>query len=372
MSLEGRVVVAGAGPGGVAAVRRLRERAGGRLELVLIEREERVWYLPGTVPVALGDSRADDWSAGVRIEGVRFVVGEAVGFCGGGVELSGGGRVEADAVIAAPGLHLETGALSRRPGLHAFWDPAGAARAAGAVRELREGVVAVVISSLPYRCPPAPYGLAMQLSHLYRSLGRGGIRVVMVTPEEEPLAALGERVSGFIRGALLDAGVELATGFELDLEAADGRELRSAGGESLAYDLALAVPPHGRSPLLRELPGGAPVVEVSPVFETSERGLFVVGDAAATPLPRAADAASAAGRTAADAVLERLGLTPEEHLPRPECYIGHGGGRYSKISLSYPGGLPPEGRAAVSIGGPSEEYGREFGAAFERWRALRS
>ena len=91
------------------------------------------------------------------------------------------------------------------------------------------------------------------------------------------------------------------------------------------------------------------------------------------PLPRAADVAAAAGRTAADTVLERFGLAsaPDPHRPEPECYLGHGGGRYSRISLRYPDGLPPAGSAAVEIEGPSSDLAAGFGRSFDLWRDLR-
>jgi sulfide:quinone oxidoreductase len=73
-------------------------------------------------------------------------------------------------------------------------------------------------------------------------------------------------------------------------------------------------------------------------------------------------------------VLERLGLSSgqESHLPEPECYVGHGGGFYSRISLRYPHGLPPTGEAEVTLEGPSESLAEGFEEAFTRWRALRS
>ena len=115
------------------------------------------------------------------------------------------------------------------------------------------------------------------------------------------------------------------------------------------------------------------MVRVSSRFESMEPGLFVVGDAAMVPLPRAAGVAAAGGRTAADAVLERLGLSDgrEPHLPEPECYVGHGGGLYSRISLRYPEGLPPVGSAQVMIEGPSRGLAAGFERSFDRWRELR-
>jgi sulfide:quinone oxidoreductase len=303
---------------------------------------------------------------------VEVRIGEVEELSGDGVKLDGQ-WTKADAVIAAPGLDLDVYWLPDTPRVCAFWDPPGAAAAVKAVHELRGNVVAVVVSSLPYRCPPAPYGMAMQLAEHYRALGRG-VRVVLITPEEEPLAALDEGVPGFLRASCATAGVEILTGFQPDLASFGDRELRSTKGATINCDLALVIPPHVRSPLLAGLPGQGPLVEVSYEFESAESGLFVVGDAAATPLPRAADVAAAGGRTAADAVLARLGLSPEQepHLPTPVCFVGHGGELFSRISLWYPGGLPPRGSARVMIQGPSRRFAGEFEDAFARWREVRN
>lgn len=367
-----RVAITGAGPGGVAAARRIMERSGGNVEVLLVEREGAAEYLPGAISTLLGETPRERWRQRVAIEGVEVRAGEAEEVSGGGVRLNGR-WVGADCVIAAPGLRLDAGSIPDLPGVFALWDPAGAAAATGAVRGLREGTVAVVVSSLPYRCPPAPYGLAMQLAGFYDELERD-IRVVLATPEAEPLASLGGGVPEFLRESCVAAGVELRTGFRPDLSSFGSGELRPVEGASLSYDLALVIPPHARSPLLAGLPGDGPLVEVSPRFESAEGGLFVVGDAAATPLPRAADAAAAAGRTAADAALARLGFSSEEdaHLPAPECFVGHGGELFSRISLRYPDGLPPRGAAEVTLEGPSRRFAGEFEEAFDRWRALRS
>jgi sulfide:quinone oxidoreductase len=91
------------------------------------------------------------------------------------------------------------------------------------------------------------------------------------------------------------------------------------------------------------------------------------------PLPRAADVAAAGGRTAADAALENLGLFRgrEPHPPAPECYVHHGEGSYSRISLRYPDGLPPRARPEITLEGPSERLAAGFEASFDRWLGLR-
>jgi sulfide:quinone oxidoreductase len=357
----------------VAAARQLRDRAAEGIEVVMIERESTVEYLPGTILTLLGETSSVHWRQRLALKDVDVRAGEVKELSGEGVTLDGR-WVGADAVIAAPGLRLDAGQLPNSSSeVYAFWDPRGATAAAKAVQELPGGVMVVAISSLPYRCPPAPYGMAMQLAAHYRAQDRG-VRVLLTTPEEEPLATIGEGVPGFLRSSCASAGVELLTDFQADLASLGDRELRSTKGIDISYDLALMIPPHTRSPLLAGLPGQGPLVEVSSEFESTQSGLFVVGDAAETALPRAADAAATGGRTAADAVLARLGLpqAQEPHLPEPECYIGHGGNFYSRISLRYPDGLPPAGEAEVTLEGPSKSLAAGFEEAFSRWRALRS
>lgn len=339
--------------------------------MILFERAETVEYLPATIPIFLGRTPRERWRQRLDLRGVRIETGEVQELPGRGVKLDGQ-FYGADAVVAAPGLALDLGRVPNAPNVRAFWDPAGAEAAAGAAGGVEGGTVAVVISSLPYRCPPAPFGMAMELAARYREEGRD-IRVVLTTPEEVPLTAVGGEVPGFLTRSCARAAVDLLTDFEPDLVGLEEGKLRALGGREIHFDVAFVVPPHTRSPLLTALPGEGPLVPVSPSFESSEPGLFVVGDAAMAPLPRAADAAAAEGRRAADAALEMLGVAPDggPHLPTPECYVGHGGGAYSRISLRYPDGLPPAGRALTEIEGPSVELASGFEESFARWRALR-
>lgn len=247
---QSRVTVIGGGPAGIAAARRLRERAAGEVAVTLVQRGGSCEHLPGTLPVALGEHPLSRFVASIDLEGVEVLAGEVSEISARRVRLDGN-ILEADYVIAAPGL--ETADVPEGPGVHAVWSPS---EAEAVQEDLRcvSGTMAVVVSSLPYRCPPAPYSLAMQLAAAQRRSDNPA-KVALTTPEEEPLSMLGGGVPEFLRESCEEAGVELHTGFVPDPVALESGDLRSERDDELPADVRLVVPSHVRPPALGHLPG---------------------------------------------------------------------------------------------------------------------
>lgn len=366
-----RIVVIGAGPGGIAAATQLHKQASDQIEIILIERNGTAEFLPGTLATALGQTSPADWQQPLRLPGITVKAGEVTQVSGHGVAVDGD-SLTADFVIAAPGLALDDTAVPQQPNIIPFWSPSTAAAASDAVQSMHSGRVAVIMAGLPYRCPPAPFSLAMQLAHHYQQ-AKKGVDVFITTPEERPLAIIGNGIPEHLERSCAELDVAIFPRFQPDWGKSGENEVVSRDGRSQPFDLALVVPPHVRSPLFRHLPGDGPLVSVSPQFESDESGLFVIGDAAKTPFPRAAGAATAQGKTAADAILARLGLIEPAppHAPEPECYIGHGGSMFSKIAMRYPNGLPPQAKPEVYLDAPSTTLADGFAAAFETWKAQR-
>lgn len=363
------VIVVGGGDAGLAASLHL-SAAGVRVRLVT--EGGKAGYLPGVPDVILGRARVSRLLVRLDLPQIEVIAGRVREVRPTGVRI-GGDWVPADAVVAAPGLVLAR-PRARVEAAHVLpcWDLPSSAMTTARLSGLERGTVAIVIASLPYRCPPAPFGLAMRLSRHLHERGRG-VRVVLTTPEAHPLAALGPEPGTHLLEACARSGVEVRLGWAPDREALDSGQVVGEDREPLAADLVLLVPPHRASPLLAELAGEGPLVPVDAQFETRWAGLFVAGDAAASPYPRAAGAAVASGKAAAQGALARLGLSGrgEEGPPKLECYVGHGGDIYSRLSVRYPQGPPPRGRPQVLIEGPSADLGAEFAEGFRSWLRAR-
>jgi sulfide:quinone oxidoreductase len=341
-----RVVVVGAGPGGLAAVARLRERGAGSLELVLLTPGRRATFLAGTLDVAVGVAEPDRFGGRVALEGVQCV-DAAVDRVEADCVLIGDERVDADAVIAAPGLAL--GTVPAWPRAVAAWDPAGAARARDAMPDVAAGRVLVAALALPYRCPPALFALAVRLAEQHFA-ARHMTRVLAATPEPFPLAAVGGDAPSLVMESCSAAGVELELGFAADVSASRDGVLCGADGRELRYDAAFLVPPHVRARCLSTLPGEGPMVPVHADGSVDGGTLYVVGDAADTGLPRAAGVATGKGIVAADAVLEALGIAaaPPPGAIEASCFMYHPRGAVSRVRVVADGG-----GLSVAIDGPS-------------------
>jgi sulfide:quinone oxidoreductase len=357
------VAVIGAGPGGLAAAKRLVQRAAGRINVVLVNPKATATHLASTAEVALGWVQPDFAEVPISLSGVRVRIGEAQ-IAHDLRLLVDGAPFPAAAVIAAPGLSLDFDAVPEDEPVVAAWDPQSARRAGELLRAAE--IICLIVARVPYRCPPAPFGLATRLA-------ARGQRVTVCTPEATPLLGVGPPAARLLQQACKDAGVRLASCFQADLSAGLHGRVRSLGGDEISFDAALVIPPHRRSSALQALPGDGPLVGCQPDGRVGER-LWVVGDAREAPLPRAAGVAAAQGRNAADAVLAELGIVnaPPPALPEPSCWLWVDERRAARIGLRFPDGLPLKGHSIVQIDGPSAKLAAEAQRGVEELAAQAS
>ncbi len=175
-------------------------------------------------------------------------------------------------------------------------------------------------------------------------------RVVATTPEPLPLAGVGGEAPALVMEACAAAGVEVERSLLVDLAASRDGMLRSRDGRELAYDAAFLVPPHVRADCLSDLPGDGPLVAVGERGSVDGTALYVIGDAAATGLPRAAGVARGSGAAAADGALEAIGIAPAPP-PGPieaACFMFHAGGAASRLRVTVDGS-----RQQVEVDPPS-------------------
>jgi sulfide:quinone oxidoreductase len=309
-----RIVIAGGSIAGLEALLALRTLAGPQPRITLItDRVHRVersasvadLFDRGVAPVHDIDAIAADQGAELHLDRLAIVRR-------GAVELSGGLRVDFDALVIAIGardLHALPGAVT--------FSGVGDIPAAQAVRDellAREaGSVAFVVPTTA-TWPLPLYELALRSAAHLRSAGLHDVPVTIVTPEPAPLAIFGPRAAAALQPLLERLGVAMRVGVR-PLEAVPG-ELRLDDGGALAVDRVVALPSaHGRPPagLPSDANGFLPVDPHGRVDGTP--GVYAAGDAADFPLKQGGLAAQQADAVAAAIAADLAGDPPPAPTP---------------------------------------------------------
>jgi sulfide:quinone oxidoreductase len=312
-----KVVIAGGGVAALEATLALRALAEERVSIEVVAPEPDFVYRPLSVadPFQVGETRKFPLAQLVEAAGARLLPARVVAIDPGerAVVTQGGKICPYDAVLVALGAHPREaveGALT-------FTGPESHERLGALLDEVLAGDVRRIAFALPTGVTwPLPlYELALLTSsfavdHLVRD-----VEVVVVSPEDRPLALFGEHVSETIAELLDDREIELRLR-TIAGSFADG-ELRVAPGGSIEADRVVALP-RLEGPRIEGLPsdrdGFLPVDGRCRVG--TEVDVYAAGDATQYPLKQGGIAAQMADVAAAEiAALAGAPVEPEPFKP---------------------------------------------------------
>ncbi|TAM79626.1 MAG: NAD(P)/FAD-dependent oxidoreductase [Acidobacteria bacterium] len=293
--MSGRtVVVLGAGVGGLVAANELRRMLGRDHRVLLVERNLRHAFAPSFLWLMTGDRKQAQITRDVRNlvrPGIEVIEGEvlAINPADRRVETSAG-TLNFDDLIISLGAELAPELIPDLANAsHTFFTADGAARLHEALSSFAGGKVAIVISSLPYKCPGAPHEGAMLISDSFRKRGmRNKVDIHLFTPEPLPLPVAGPELGAAVRQMLETKGITFHPSHKLTHFDPNSRELRFEGKETFHCDLLVTIPPH-RSPSVVRQSGLANEAGWIPVdratLETKHPNIYAIGDITAIPLP---------------------------------------------------------------------------------------
>ena len=288
------IVILGGGVGGLVAANELRHRLPHTHRVVLVEKNPRHAFAPSFLWLMTGDRSLDQITRDVGTltrPGVEVILAEAqaLDLTQRRVETSSQAWTY-DYLILALGAELAPEAI---PGLaeaaHTFYTLDGAAKLRDKLQEFDGGRVAIVVSSLPYKCPGAPHEAAMLVADTLRRRGvRDRAEVHLFTPEPQPMPVAGPALGEAVQQMLARQGVQFHPLYKLSKVDVATRELVFEGRTSFRYDLLVAIPPH-RGPRLAREAGLANELGWVPVeretLQTRHENVFALGDMTTIPVP---------------------------------------------------------------------------------------
>ncbi len=355
-----RVLVLGAGFGGLELSSRLSGQFGAAVDIVLIDRSDSFVFGFSKLDVMFGRTTPDmvcQRYQDIVKPGVRFVRSaiRAIDPHARRVETDAG-AFDADILVVALGADLHP---EDTPGLveggHEFYTVAGAFALRDVLAEFPGGRVVVGVTSTPFKCPPAPSETALLLDDHLRARGlRDRSHISLVMPMGAPIPP-SPAASAVLLDAFAERGIEwLPDRAVRGLDPVRNVALLGDGAE-LPYDLFLGIPRH-RAPHVvvqagMTVDGWIPVNSLS--LETSFPDVYAIGDVTSVGTPKAGVFAEGQAAVVAERIAARIrdDRQDSQYDGRGTCYVEFGDGRVGKVDVQFVSGQKPNG----ALEGPSVE-----------------
>ena len=366
-----RVLILGAGFGGLELASTLDATLGSDVEVTLVDRAEGFVFGFSKLDVMFGRATADHVLhryEDLAPPGVRFVRSDvrSIDPVRRRVETADG-PLEGDVLVVALGADLHPEAT---PGLaeagHEFYTVAGAFAAREVLASFDGGHVVVAVTSTPFKCPPAPSETALLVhDHLAARgvLDRSTVSLVMPlgvpippspTASEALLAEFEQRGIGWHPGALVRS---------LDPAA---RTCALADGTELPFDLLLGVPVHHAPQVVLDSglaeDGWVPVDPLT--LRTKFDDVYAVGDVTSVGTPKAGVFAEGQAAVVASQLVARVRgeSAAATYDGRGICYLEFGAGRVGKVDVTFLSGQAPRGALegpSLDLAGDKTRFGAE-------------
>ena len=370
-----RILILGAGFGGLELSSRLSEELGDSVDVVLVDKGDGFVFGFSKLDVMFGRVSPDHVVhrfVDVVKPGVTFVQAEVTGIDPVNRRVTtSAGELAGDVLVVALGADLHP---ELTPGLveggHEFYTVAGAFAVADALREFEGGRVVVGVTSTPFKCPPAPSETTLMVHDLLEERGLldvSSVELVLPLPVPIPPSpqASSTILETFVERGIAFRGSTLVTALDPDRKVA-----HLSDGTEMPYDLFLGVPVHRAPSVVVESglaeDGWIPVDALT--LETRFPDVYAVGDVTSVGTPKAGVFAEGQADVVASALIARVrGGDAIEYDGHGICYMEFGHEQIAMVDVYFQKGVTPHG----DLIGPSTDLmanKSDFGTSrVQRW-----
>jgi sulfide:quinone oxidoreductase len=338
------ILILGGGIGGVVTATRLRKKLPSEHRVILVERKSSYVFQPSFLWLMVGTRTAEKISRPLnKLDklGVERIQGEVENIDPEQKTVQvDGKKISADYLIVALGAEYAPETI---PGLaeagHNFYTLAGAESLRDARLNFREGHLAVLVSSIPFKCPAAPNEAAMLLEYDCRKRKiRDAVKVSLYTPEPGPMSLAGPDISKQIRQMVESKDIGYFPEHAVTEVDAANKRLHFANGEQTEFDLLAYAPPHCAPKVVIDagLTGESGWVPVDrSTLETKFSGVYAIGDvtgimlSVGKPLPKAGVFAHGEAEVVANNLIHEITGkgAPKTFDGHGECFLETGDGK---------------------------------------------
>lgn len=288
------VLILGGGSGGLATAGRLKELLGDKISITVIDKQRSFVMGFSLLRVMTGEKTEQEVTVPkekVSQKGIKFINTEVNRIdVNNGIVRTDQGEFVYDYLVVALGAEL---APEKVPGFESafhMYTLEDAKKLRDALSSFRGGSIRLVVSSTPFKCPPAPYEAAMLIDDHLRNKGlRDKSDIQIFTPEPQPMPIAGPEVGNTVVSMLNEKGIGFHSNTKVSLIDGSSKQIVFENGSREKYDLLIAIPPHTTPKVIRESGGLADASEwisVDPKnMQTKYDRVYAIGDVAAVKLP---------------------------------------------------------------------------------------
>lgn len=374
-----QIVVLGGGFGGIVAASELRKKIGREHKIVLVDKADVHIYNPSLLSVVFGEREPEKIKRELAVlnkKGIEYVNAEVLKIDPAKKTVTTSvGNFDYDYLVISLGAELA------REKIHGFKDfkesynfycIKGAAALRNGLKDFHGGRVAIAISSTPFKCPAAPYELALLLDAYFSDkLIRKATEIAVYTPEPYPMPSTGPEVGNAVREMIEKRGISFNPGKKL--KSFGNKELIFEDGSKAQADLIPWVPPHKAPNAVIDsgLTNGSGWIPIDgKTMKTKFDGIYAIGDITANKLssgitlPKAGVFAHFQGEVVAHNIAVEINKTggSKEFDGKGYCFLemGHG------IAGFASGNFYAEPKPVVNLKNPGRiwHWGK---VAFEKW-----
>lgn len=342
-----KILILGGGVGGQVASNLLGKRLDKKHDVVVVDKRAQFEFEASFPWVMMGRRKPHQITRNLSLlekRGVKFVNGEVLKIdLAERIVKTSVGDLPYDYLIVALGAELVPEAI---PGFsesaHHIYTLVAAMKLQEKLRNFSGGTVAVGVSSLPFKCPAAPYEAALLMDYYFKKKGiRQKVDLQFFTAEGRPMGVAPPEIGNMVKRMVENRNISYQPNLKLTSVDSEKREITFNGGKSMNFDLLFAVPPHRASSVVKEsrLTDESGWVSVDrKTLKTKYDNVYAIGDVTkimlkmGKPLPKAGVFAHGQAKVVAHNIVADIqGNREREFDGWGECFLEVGYGKAGMV-----------------------------------------
>ena len=359
LETRSHIVILGAGFGGLTAANMLRKGLSAEHHIVVIDKKD--YFLMGVVNLWIlgGNRRLEDSKvslSNLKNKGIEFLQDDVIqiDFHKKIVRTKLSKQIEYDYLILGLGVDFaieQINGFTENRGFN-LYDATQVPKLREKILSIKGGNIAICITDIPYKCPPAPYEASLIIDDILTQSGiRDSINVDLYTPTQIALPVAGPKISQDVVNLLNRHNINFHPLHKLK-RVINEKELEFGNGDMMDYDVLIGIPPHKIPMMVANSPGllkeGENWINVDKfTLRTNYENVFAIGDVTEikvnqyVAIPKAGIFAEAEAKVVSQQIIDEITNTNNNKSQNPRfdgkgyCFMEIGGKKAGYITADF-------------------------------------